>query len=62
MNVVHGLIINIIIKSMVKMGLRLSFAVIQSRSTIDYNIYTIVKLRSSNSNPLEGDKRRYISL
>ena len=37
---------------MVKMGLRLSFAVIQSRSTIDYNILSIVKLRSSNSNSL----------
>ena len=49
MNVVHGLIINIMIKSNVKMGLRLSFAVIQSRFTIDYNILSIVKLPSSST-------------
>ena len=49
MNVVHGLIINIMIKSNVKMGLRLSFAVIQSRFTIDYNILSIVKWPSSST-------------
>ena len=48
MNVVHGLIINKMIKSNVKMGLRLSFAVIQSRFTIDYNILSIVKWPSSS--------------